>query len=240
VNAYGLDSGDIGFTELLERLDERSREKSGVRWIRFLTSHPRDFTREMVRRVSALERVCGHFHLPVQSGSDRILSLMNRGYTADHFMGLVREIRTRFPRARITTDIIVGYPQETEEDFRLTLDLVRAAEFDEAFTYRYSERPFTSAAALPGKVDPEISARRLRELIALQRSITLRRSEEEIGARLEALVERPSKKDGSESLCRTASGRMVVVRTGKKAGSFTNVKVVGISGNTLVGVELTG
>jgi tRNA-2-methylthio-N6-dimethylallyladenosine synthase len=239
VNAYGRDRGDIDFTELLERLDERSRKSAGVRWIRFLTSHPRDFTREMVRRISTIETVCKHFHLPAQSGSDRILSLMNRGYTVDHYLGLVEEIRSALPRARVTTDLIVGFPQETEEDFRRTLDLVRKAEFDEAFTYRYSERAFTSASRLPGKIDPGVSGSRLEELISLQRNISLGRARQEIGARLEVLVERPSKKDGSESLCRTEGGRMVVVRTEEKPGSFIEVKIVGISGNTLLGVEMT-
>jgi tRNA-2-methylthio-N6-dimethylallyladenosine synthase len=238
VNAFGRDSGDIGFIDLLERLDEECRRNDGVQWIRFLTSHPKDFTREMIRRISRLDRVCKHFHLPVQSGSDRILALMNRGYSVSHIMGLVDEIRSTLPRAGITTDLIVGFPQESEEDFQRTLDLVRTVEFDDAFTYRYSERVFTGASKLPGKVDPGISGRRLEELIALQRSISKKRSREEIGARERVLVERPSKKDGSEYLCKTGRGKMLIVRTGGAVGRFIEVEIVGMSGNTLRGVEI--
>jgi tRNA-2-methylthio-N6-dimethylallyladenosine synthase len=238
VNAFGRDSGDIGFVELLERIDGDSLRNSGIRWIRFLTSHPKDFTRDAIRRIAALERVCKHFHLPVQSGSDRILSLMNRGYTVSHYMALVEEIRNILPDASITTDLIVGFPQESDEDYRRTLDLVRTVKFDDAFTYQYSERAFTGASALPGKIDPGVSGKRLQELIPLQRSVSLDRSGEEIGARRRVLVERPSKKDLSEYLCRTEGGKMVVVRTKETAGRFIDVEIVGISGNTLRGVEI--
>jgi tRNA-2-methylthio-N6-dimethylallyladenosine synthase len=238
VNAFGRDSGDIGFIELLERLERERSRNAGVRWIRFLTSHPKDFTREVIRRISKLDRVCKHFHLPIQSGSDRILSLMNRGYSVGHYMELIDEIRSALPRASVTTDLIVGFPQETEEDFRRTLDLVRTVNFDDAFTYRYSERAFTGASRLPGKIDPCVSGKRLEELIALQRSLSLERSREEIGARRRVLVERPSKKDGSEYLCKTEGGKMVIVRTGEKAGRFIEVEITGISGNTLRGVEI--
>jgi tRNA-2-methylthio-N6-dimethylallyladenosine synthase len=239
VNAYGRDSGDIGFIELLERIDGDSRRNAGVRWIRFLTSHPKDFTREMIGRIARLDRVCKHFHLPVQSGSDRVLSIMNRGYSVGHYRGLVDEIRSALPSASITTDLIVGFPQETDEDYRRTLDLVRTVKFDDAFTYQYSERAFTSASTLSGKIDSGVSGKRLEELIALQRSISREKSREEIGARRSVLVERPSKKDGSEYLCKTEGGRRVIVRTGETAGRFIDVEIVGISGNTLRGVEIT-
>jgi tRNA-2-methylthio-N6-dimethylallyladenosine synthase len=232
VNTYGKDSGDQSFVDLLERLET----VDGIRWIRFLTSHPKDFSPEMVRRIAGLAKVCKHFHLPLQSGSDRILELMNRRYTVGDYFDLVGEIRRSIPHASITTDLIVGFPQEREDDFRATLEAVRRAEFDDAFTYRYSERPFTAAHALPGKVHPDEAGRRLEELIALQRAVSLRKNQAEVGEELDALVERPSKKDGSEYLCKTEKGKMVIVGTSSKG--FIRLRVTGMSGSTLRGVEI--
>lgn len=234
VNAYGRDSGDISFVELLERINGIE----GLRWIRFLTSHPRDFNPELVKRISRLTMVCRHFHLPLQSGSDRILSLMNRGYTMYHYRSVVDAIREYMPEAAVTTDIIVGFPSESEEEFRQTLKAVESIEFDDAFTYRYSKRPFTHAASLGKQVPPEVAGRRLAELISLQRNISLKKNLEEVGKQVTLLVERMSKKNSSEFLCRSEKNKVVVVPTKKPVGSFIEARIVEISGNTLRGLDL--
>jgi len=234
VNAYGLDSGDISFIELLEKI----HEVAGIRWIRFLTSHPKDFTEEVIRRMSILPKLCRHVHLPLQSGSDRLLRLMNRKHSTDHYRDVVGAIRRHMPLASITTDLIVGFPTESERDFSDTLEAVREYRFDDAFTYRYSERPFTRAAGIREKVPERTAQRRLEELITLQRSITLERNREEIGKRRTVLVERQSKKNRSEQLCKMETGKMVVVRTDASPGEFIEVEIDGISGSTLRGTQL--
>ncbi len=234
VNAYGRDSEDIGFIELLERLNDIP----GIRWIRFLTSHPKDFNGEMVRRIACLDSVCRHFHLPLQSGSDRILSLMNRKYNVRHYRTVIDAIRTHLPGSSITTDIIVGFPSESEKDFRMTLDMAKEIEFDDAFTYRYSRRPGTKAGELQEQLPSETAARRLEELIALQRKVSYKKNRTEIGKTLTALVEKPSRKDAGEMLCSTNKNKMVVADTKKPAGTFITLRISGISGNTLKGIEL--
>jgi len=234
VNAYGKDSGDMGFVELLTQINEIE----GIKWIRFLTSHPRDFDEEIVRLLAGLEKVCRHIHLPLQSGSDRILKLMNRQYDTHHFCSMVDAIRTHMPDASITTDLIVGFPTEKEEDFRMTLDLVRRVWFDDAFTYRYSARPFTEALRLEDTVDRETAGHRLDELIEVQRGLSLQKNRQEIGKTVVALVEGQSKKNVREMLCRTGQNRMVVVCTDEPAGGFLNIQIEEVSGNTLRGVEL--
>jgi tRNA-2-methylthio-N6-dimethylallyladenosine synthase len=233
VNGYGNDSGDISFIELLEKINT----VKNIRWIRFLTSHPKDFSTLTVQRIAELDKVCRHFHLPLQSGSDRILRLMNRRYTVKEYRELIDTVRACIPDVAITTDIIVGFPTESELDFRLTLDTVRQIGFDDAFTYRYSARPFTKALKLSGREEAETAKRRLEELISLQREMSNQKNSEEIGKCVQALVVRQSKKNEDELLCKTEKNKMVVVKTNESAGSFIPVKIVGISGNTLRGVE---
>ena len=231
VNAYGRDSGDRGFVDLVEKINDID----GIRWIRFITSHPRDFKDQIVSRLASLEKVCRHIHLPLQSGSDRILSLMNRQYDLNHYRSVVDAIRTHFSDAAITTDIIVGFPTETDEDFRMTLDVVEEIEFDDAFTYRYSARPFTDALKLEDHSATDSDRDRLEDLIGLQRSISRRKNEEEIGKRVTALVERESKRNAAEMLCKTEKNKMVVVPTDQCPGQFIEVEIEGIAGNTLRG-----
>lgn len=233
VNAYGKDNDDISFIRLLEKINGIE----GLKWIRFLTSHPKDFNEEMIKMISDLPKVCNHFHLPVQSGSDRILSLMNRKYTIRHYRTLIEAIRKYIPCASITTDIIAGFPTESDGDFEKTLNIVRSFQYDDAFTYRYSERPFTKAADIHEKVHPDTSKKRLEELIALQRNISYEKNRKAIGTRKKVLVERESKKDTSEFLCKTETNKMVVVKTEAPIGGFIDVVINDISGNTLRGIE---
>ena len=235
VNAYGKDNDDISFIELLERLNEIE----GLKWIRFLTSHPKDFKTEDIKRIASLDKVCKQFHIPVQSGSDRILSMMNRKYTVKDYLRLVDAIKSYNKKYSITTDILVGFPGEEESDFRKTIDIVREVEFDDAFMYRYSDRPFTRASKMDNKVDKEIVKERLIRLIDLQRGISYKRNKKEIGAVEEVLICRKSKKNKDEYLCKTETGKMVVVDTDKPEGNFIEIVLTEISGNTLRGRQIS-
>ena len=235
VNVYGKDNNDITFVELLEMLNEIE----GLRWIRFLTSHPKDFDPGIIERISKIEKVCKHFHLPLQSGSNKILKLMNRRYSVERYYEIVDAIRAFNDDYSITTDIIVGFPGETEEDFSKTLEVVKRVKFDDAFMYRYSDRPYTKASKLENKVPFNVMKARLEELIEVQRKITYEKNRSEIGKTDDALVVRPSKKNEKEMLCRIQNGKMVVVPTKAKPGNFIRLKITAISGNTLKGEEVT-
>ena len=155
------------FANLLREINEIE----GIERIRFMTSHPRDVGEEMIDAVANLDRVCKEFHLPVQSGSNKILKAMNRGYTKEYYLDLINSIRAKVPGIRITTDIIVGFPGETEEDFQDTLELVRKIKFDDAFMFKYSDRPGTKANKKDGKIPQEIKEKRLKILMEKIRSL---------------------------------------------------------------------
>lgn len=207
VNAYGHDLGDEdGFSDLLLSLNK----VSGIERIRYFTSHPRDFTRKMVDTVRECEKVCEHFHLPLQSGSDRVLKAMNRGYTRDQYMTLVEYVKSTVPGASITTDIIVGFPGEAEEDFLDTLDIVKRAGFDGAFTFIFSPRKGTAAAKMKGQVPrPEKSAR-MQRLVDVQAEITRANNRALLGQKVEILVEGPDSQEPGAFRGRTRSNKMVV------------------------------
>lgn len=232
INAYGRDSGDIPFPELLRRLDAIP----GLRRIRFLTSHPKDFGPDLVDAVLGLPKVEKKVHLPLQSGSDRILRLMNRRYTLADYLRIVERLRSR-PDLCLTTDLIAGFPGETEEDHRLTLEAMRTVRFDEAYMFAYSPRRRTAAASLPGLLPLAERRRRLAEIQALQRTHTLERLASLAGRTCEALLERPSRKDPSEWSGRTETGRTIVVSllASPTAGSVMACRITGFRGITLVG-----
>jgi len=193
VNSYGKDLDDaIDFANLLEKLD-KYEGNNGVSRIRYMTSHPRDFSDRLIETIAASDKVCEHFHLPVQAGSNRVLKKMNRGYTREKYLELVGKIKTNIPVASITTDIMVGFPGEDEKDFEDTLDLVRQARFDSSYTFIYNTRPGTPAASLEGQVPEEVKKARIRELIKLQNRISLERNKEEERREQEVLVEGASK-----------------------------------------------
>jgi tRNA-2-methylthio-N6-dimethylallyladenosine synthase len=216
VNSYGKDlDGSIDFAGLLEKLDKLDGDESVGR-IRYLTSHPRDFTDGLIETIAASGKVCEHFHLPVQAGSNRVLKEMNRGYTRENYLGLVKKIKDRIPRATITTDIMVGFPGEDEEDFNDTLDLVRQARFDSSYTFIYNTRPGTPAAALEGQVPEEVKKARIRELIKLQNRISLERNREEEGQVQEVLVEGESRTGPGLLAGRNRGNKTVVFPGGKE------------------------
>ena len=154
VNSYGLDSNEvIDFADLLTLID---KDSPGIERIRFTTSHPKDVSPKLIDAIAQLPKVCKHFHLPAQAGSNNVLAKMNRGYTREHYLNLIEKLREKVPGISITTDLIAGFPGETEEDFQDTLDLVRKAEFDIGFCFRYSPRRDTPAASMPDQLPEEV------------------------------------------------------------------------------------
>ncbi len=193
VNSYGKGAaGAVPFPGLLRMVDA----VEGIERIRFVTSHPRDLSDELIRAMRDLPKVCEALHLPAQSGSDRVLASMRRGYTADEYREKVRRLRDAVPDIALTTDIIAGFPGETEEDLERTLDLLGRTEFDNIFAFKYSVRPKTAARDLPGHLPEEVKDERLERVLALQRKVTLDRNRGLIGSVREVLVDGRSRRGG--------------------------------------------
>lgn len=190
VNSYGKDFGEKdAFAKLLRRVNEIE----GVERVRYMTSHPRDMNEEVIKAVAECEHVCENFHVPFQAGSDEILRKMNRGYTREKYLELIKMIRSYVSDAAITTDIIVGFPGETEQDFEDTLALVQEVGFDAAFTFIYSKRSGTPAAKMEGQVPLDVKKDRLNRLMEVQNLSSLHRNEEMLGKVVEVLAEGPSR-----------------------------------------------
>lgn len=206
VNSYGKDlEGNVNFAKLLAKLDKID----GISRIRYTTSHPRDFTDELIETIAASQKVCEHFHLPLQAGSNKVLKLMNRGYTRERYLELTNSIRERIPEASITTDLIVGFPGETEEDFLDTLDLVERVRFDAAYTFLFSPREGTPAAEMPEQIPDEVKKDRFNRLVELQDKITLEKNLPLVNQLVEVLVEGRSKKDPERWSGRTRTNKIV-------------------------------
>lgn len=225
VNSYGKDLGTgYGFKDLLADLDR----VPGIRWIRYMTSHPRDFTRDLVDTLAGLEKVCEHIHLPVQAGSDAVLRRMNRRYSREEYLDLVGYIREKIPGAALTTDIIVGFPGETEADFEQTLDVVRQVRYDNAFMFVYSPRSGTPAARWRDPVPPAEKKARLQRLMEEQYAQSLRRNRDLVGRRFEVLVDGPSKKDPNVFSARTRTNKLVLLPAWEGGeGTFAEVEITG-------------
>ena len=206
VNSYGRGLADpITFTDLLRQL----AALPGLARLRFATSHPRDLSPELMRAFGELPPLCEHLHLPVQSGSNPILRRMNRGYTREHYLEQVAALRRSCPDLALTTDLIVGFPGETEADFTQTLDLMREAAFDQAFSFKYSPRPQTRAATFPQQVPEEVKTERLTRLQALQDELTRKAHARLVGRKLEVLVEGRSKRSPEEISGRLRTNQVV-------------------------------
>ncbi len=226
---------DVDFPALLRRVAEHAPEMR----VRFTTSHPKDMSDETLRAVAECPNVCRHIHLPVQSGSDRILRLMNRKYTRAWYLGRVEAIRRIVPDCGLTTDIFVGYHSETEEDHRLSLSLMRECGYDSAFMFKYSERPGTYAARhLPDDVPEEVKLRRLSEMIALQGELSTASYRRDVGRELEVLAEGVSKRSRQQLFGRTEQNKVVVFDRGAhRVGDRVRVRITGSSPATLKGEE---
>ena len=230
VNSY---DGGIGFPSLLHRVAEEAPEMR----IRFTTSHPKDMSDETLHVIAEMSNVCKHIHLPVQSGSDRILKLMNRKYTREWYMDRVNAIRRIIPDCGLSTDIFVGYHSETEEDHQLSLSLMREVGYDSAFMFKYSERPGTYASKhLPDDVPEDEKIRRLNELIALQTEISAQQNKKDEGKEFDVLIESFSKRSRDQLMGRTEQNKAVVIDKGRHhIGETVRVKITGSTSATLLG-----
>ena len=226
----------VDFPQLLRRVAEEVPEMR----VRFTTSHPKDMSDETLQVIAEMPNVCKHIHLPVQSGSDRILKLMNRKYTREWYLDRVAAIRRIIPDCGLSTDIFVGYHSETEEDHQLSLDLMREVGYDSAFMFKYSERPGTYASKhLPDDVPEEEKIRRLNELIALQTEISAQQNKKDEGKEFEVLVEGFSKRSRSQLCGRTEQNKMVVFDKGNHhIGETVRVKITNSTSATLFGEEV--
>jgi len=241
VNSYIIRNEELGmrnydFPSLLRRVAEEAPEMR----IRFTTSHPKDMSDETLKVIAEMPNVCKHIHLPVQSGSDRILKLMNRKYTREWYLERVAAIRRIIPDCGLSTDIFVGYHSETEEDHQLSLSLMREVGYDSAFMFKYSERPGTYASKhLPDDVPEEEKIRRLNELIALQTEISAQQNKKDEGKEFDVLVEGFSKRSRSQLCGRTEQNKMVVFDKGAHhIGEIVRVRITNSTSATLIGEEI--
>jgi len=206
VNSYGKNVyNNIDFPDLLKKI----HDINGIERIRFVTSHPRDLSEKLISAMKDLPKICGHMHLPLQSGSDSILSVMNRGYTYSEYKEKIEMLRNVIKEISVTSDIIVGFPGETDDDFKCTVEAISELKFDGIFSFKYSRRPQTRALELPDHIDEIIKSRRLAEILDLQVSITFNINKALEGAILEILVEGVSSNDNSKLTGRTTTNKIV-------------------------------
>ncbi|MBO5245058.1 MAG: tRNA (N6-isopentenyl adenosine(37)-C2)-methylthiotransferase MiaB [Selenomonadales bacterium] len=223
VNSYGKGTDEGDFADLLRAVNEIK----GIERIRYMTSHPRDMSQRVIDAVRDCEKVCDHFHLPVQAGSDILLKRMNRGYTTEYYRDLVRRIRESNPNATLTTDLIVGFPGETDELFEETLAFVKEMRYDAAYTFLYSKRSGTPAAEMDEQVDIAVKKARLQRLMDMQNENSLELNQAYVGRTVEVMVEGPSKSDDSTWTGRTTGNKIILwpyVGT-EKVGDLVQVEV---------------
>ena len=239
VNTYSWRGGEVDFAGLL-RIAAKAAKASGVRWLRFLSANPRDFSPETIRAMAEDPVFCRHLHLPVQHGSNSILAAMNRGYTREQYLALVAGIRRAMPEISLSTDILVGFPGETEEDAEETLSLMEEVRFLYAYMYHFNPREGTAACSLPGRISEEIKRERLARVIELQKKHTGLLLKQRLGARECVLVEGISRKNADELVTRTERDEMAVVPgPASMTGSFAELTLSGLRGNTFRAKELT-
>lgn len=233
VNSYGKGLSDgLTFSQLLARVDEIE----GIWRIRFTTSHPKDISRDLIRAFGRLRKVCKHIHLPFQSGSDRVLEMMNRGYTRGQYVEKVEQLRKSCPEIAITADVMVGFPGENEEDFLETLELIRYVQFDNLFSFKYSPRKGTEAARFRDQIAESVKSHRLKVLQELQKEITLRKNRALEGRCEEILVEGASKATGNEMTGRTSSNKVVNFKASPELmGQLVKVRIEAGHANSLRG-----
>ncbi len=233
VNSYGLKAGhDIDFPALLRQV----ASISGIDRIRFMTSHPKDISPPLIACFADLEKLCSHIHLPVQAGSDRVLQMMNRGYSRSDYLRKVEMLRGARPDIHFTSDIIVGFPGESEEDFAETLSLMEEVRYIDSYTFIFSPRPETKAATLNDSIDKKEKQQRLEQLLAVQKKITGELHRELVGSELEVLVEGAGRHDGQ--IFGRTSGNRIVNFTGpaERIGSMQKVLITKDEPNSLLGM----
>lgn len=235
VNSYAYVDAEgktIGFAELLAMVAEAAPDMR----IRFTTSHPKDMTDEIIAVIARYDNICNHIHLPVQSGSNSVLKAMNRKYTREWYLDRIAAIRRMIPDCGITSDLFTGFHGETEEDFQLTLSLMREVGFDSSFMFKYSERPGTLASrTMPDNIDEEVKIERLNRMIALQNELSAQSNRNDVGKVFEVLVEGVSKRSKEQMVGRTQQNKTCVFPRGDfHVGDKVNVKVVDSSSATLI------
>jgi len=230
VNSYGRDVGS-DFSELLRAVDA----VPGVERIRFTSPHPKDFREPVIRAMAECDTVCEHAHLPLQSGSTRILKAMRRTYSRERFVALAERMRVAIPDLALTTDLIVGFPGETEDDFRETLAAVEEVGFDSAFTFVYSPRHGTEAATLPGQVPEEVKRERIERLVELVQRVAHERNQARVGLVEQVLVEGPSRTDSSRLRGRTRRNTTVNFAGSASSGDLVDVEITAATSTTLRG-----
>jgi len=222
VNSYGYDlNNGWDFKRLLQELNDID----GLARIRYMTSHPKDFSLDLVDAIARLPKVCRHFHLPLQSGCDKILSAMNRGYTTAYYRKLLLHIRSVYPDASITTDLIIGFPGETDKDFAETLGFVRECAFDAAYTFLYSPRSGTPAAEITEQVSPEIKKIRMQSLMDVQNPISLANNQKLIGKILPVLIEGTSKTNKDFLTGHSDTNKIVIVKGHAQIGQISDIRI---------------
>ncbi len=233
VNSYRYENRD--FADLIEMVSE----VDGIERIRFTSPHPKDFPPKLLQVVADNPKACKHIHLPLQAGNTRVLDMMNRTYSQEAFLELAFAMREKIPGLALTTDVIVGFPTETEAEFQDTLDVLRRVEFDSAFMFKYSERRKTIAARkYPDDVPDEVKTSRITRLVELQRNISLKRNQQHVGQTFNVMVEGPAKKAG-QIMGRNDGNKIVAFDDiGAKAGDFVDVKITEATTNTLIGRAL--
>jgi tRNA-2-methylthio-N6-dimethylallyladenosine synthase len=240
VDTYGRDLAIDGrrrpiFGDLLRRVGE----VEGIRRVRFTSPHPNDFREDVARAMADTEAVCEQLHFPLQSGSDRILAAMHRGYHRRKYMERLAMARETIPGLAVSTDIIVGFPGETEEDFDMTIEVVEEARFDQAFMFIFSPRPGTAAADMADRFVPEgVIQKRFNRLVEIQNRISVERNSELVGATVEVLSEGPSKKNVEVATTRTRTGKVVHVAGRYPSGSFLDVEVKSAAMHHLLGTAI--
>ena len=240
VNAYGVDFGDRqAFAKLLRKCGDID----GLERVRFMSPHPRDFTDDVIEAMAETHNVMPHLHMPLQSGSDRILQSMRRSYRSDRYLKILENVRSAIPHSSITTDIIVGFPGESEEDFQATLDLCTEAQFAAAYTYQYSIRPGTPAATMPDQISAAVVGERYTRLHEHQQLISLGVNKRAIGKKMRVLVgEYEGRRDARESRLTGKSEDFRLVHfadsSNARAGDFVDVQITDASAHYLIGEEL--
>ncbi len=237
VNSYGNSGKDISFPELLRK----AAKVDGIKRVRFITSHPKDISEELIYLFKEEPKLCRHIHLPVQSGSNAVLKMMGRGYTRQQYLLKLSLLKALYPEMAVTTDIIVGFPGESESDFEDTMELIKDVRFGNIFSFMYSPRPNTKAAAFKDQVPFEVKSERLKTLQEAQREIALERNLRLVGSALEVLVEGRSKADGGEFMGRTSCNRIVNFPAPEgfpaEAGCLIDVRITHALSNSLRGLR---
>ncbi|HBN13028.1 MAG TPA: tRNA (N6-isopentenyl adenosine(37)-C2)-methylthiotransferase MiaB, partial [Clostridiales bacterium] len=234
VNSYGNGTDDLSFPQLLEKI----AAIDGKFRLRFMTSHPKDFSEELAKVIAENPKICRQVHLPVQSGSDTILKAMNRKYTSADYLKKIEILKKYVPDCAVTTDLIVGFPGETEEDFKATMELVKRVDYSSAFTFVYSRRNGTVAANMPNQIPEEISKDRIMRLVELVNTLTREHSKKYVGSTVEILCEGYDDKK-KMYLGRDEYGRMGYFESDKDVlGEFVDIKITNANGVSLIGEKV--